>query len=434
VAYIINNTRGQVVAVIPDGTIDSTSTTLQLVGRNVTEYGESENENYVWIMENFAAPTAPPKPLQGQLWYDTANNYMTLRTIGNTWVALADQNYVEAQKESPIFTGIPQAPTAVANVNTNQLATTAFVQAQKISPIFTGVPTAPTAPRGTANSQIATTAFVTDSPLFTGIPESPTAPRATNSDQIATTRFVQDNKVDPIFSGVPRAPTQQRGNSSTALATTAFVTSSPLFTGVPEAPTAASGTGNNQIATTAFVTNSVQLQGVPTAPTAASGTGNNQIATTAFVTNSVQLQGVPTAPTAANITNTNQIATTAFVQEQKANIVLTGIPLVPTPDGTVLNQITDVFFVNQQISSIDLSVKADINSPLFTGIPRAPTASQTTINTQIATCEFVARAIGAIPGPDVSNALWQGSQKFVSIQDPDPNLGRNGDFWFRYQM
>lgn len=426
-AYIINNTRGQVVAVIPDGTIDSTSTTLELVGRNVTEYGESENENYVWIMENFAAPTAPPRALQGQLWFDTANNYMTVRDMGNSWVVLADQTYVEAQKVSPVFTGIPQAPTALANVGNNQIATTSFVQAQKLSPVFTGVPTAPTAPRGTANSQIATTEFVTSSPLLLGVPEAPTAAVATNTDQIATTRFVQDNKISPAFSGTPTAPTAVRGTATTQIATTAFVTASPLFTGSPEAPTAAPGTATTQIATTAFVTNSVQLQGVPRAPTANAGTATTQIATTAFVTNSVQLQGIPTAPTAANITNTNQIATTAFVQEQKANIVLTGIPLTPTPDGTVLNQIADVFFVNSQVGNVDLSSKADINSPLFTGIPRAPTAAAGTNNTQLATTAFVRGEINSI------NALWQGSAKFVSTGEPDPAQGVNGDFWFKYQ-
>jgi len=427
VAYIINNTRGQVVAVIPDGTIDSTSTTLQLVGRNVTEYGESENENYVWLMENFAGPTAPPRPLQGQLWFDTANSYITLRNMANTWVALADQDYVQAQKESPVFTGSPQAPTAVANVNNNQIATTAFVQSQKISPALSGVPTAPTAPRGTANSQIATTEFVTDGPLFTGVPEAPTAVSTTNTDQLATTKFVQDNKVSPAFSGTPTAPTPARGISSTQLATTAFVTSSPLFTGIPEAPTAVPGTATTQIATTAFVTNSVQLAGVPTAPTAAQGTATTQIATTAFVTNSVQLAGIPTAPTAANIANTSQIATTAFVQSQKANIVLTGIPRTTTPDGTILNQIADVLYVDQQIANINLSNKADINSPLFTGIPRAPTAPAGTNNTQIATTGFVRTEITG------NNALWQGSAKFVSLSDPDPNQGNDGDFWFKYQ-
>jgi hypothetical protein len=49
------------------------------------------------------------------------------------------------------------------NDNTTQIATTAFVQGEKVSPAFSGVPTAPTAPTNTSNTQIATTAFVLNS-------------------------------------------------------------------------------------------------------------------------------------------------------------------------------------------------------------------------------------------------------------------------------
>jgi hypothetical protein len=42
-----------------------------------------------------------------------------------------------------------------------------------------------------------------------------------------------------------------------------------------------------------------------------------------------------------------------------------------------------------------ISTKADTNSPTFTGIPAAPTASSTTNTTQIATTAFVAAAIAA---------------------------------------
>ncbi|MEJ7694295.1 hypothetical protein, partial [Daejeonella sp.] len=67
---------------------------------------------------------------------------------------------------SPAFTGIPTAPTAAANTNTIQLATTEFVtaagnlKANIASPALTGIPTAPTAAITTNNIQIATTAFV----------------------------------------------------------------------------------------------------------------------------------------------------------------------------------------------------------------------------------------------------------------------------------
>jgi hypothetical protein len=53
-SYIINNTRGNVIAVVADGTVNTSATDLALVGRGLTEYGEYENENYVYLLENFA--------------------------------------------------------------------------------------------------------------------------------------------------------------------------------------------------------------------------------------------------------------------------------------------------------------------------------------------------------------------------------------------
>jgi hypothetical protein len=50
----------------------------------------------------------------------------------------------------------------VYNDNTTQLATTAFVQGEKISPVFLGVPIAPTPDITVSNTQIATTRFVTN--------------------------------------------------------------------------------------------------------------------------------------------------------------------------------------------------------------------------------------------------------------------------------
>ena len=57
-SYIINNSRGNIVAVIPDGSVN-TSTSLTLIGQGVTNYGTDQNENLVYLLENFASPTAP---------------------------------------------------------------------------------------------------------------------------------------------------------------------------------------------------------------------------------------------------------------------------------------------------------------------------------------------------------------------------------------
>jgi hypothetical protein len=286
-SYIINNSRGQIVAVVADGTVNTTATDLSLVGRGLTDYGTFENENYVYLLENFANSAAPLRPVLGQLWYNSATDVLAAYSSLGTWNNIATQTYVQAQKASPAFTGIPTAPTAAPGTNTNQLATTAFVTS---SPQFIGTPTAPTASAGTSTTQLATTAFVTQSPQLAGTPTAPTAAPGTNTDQIATTAFVT---AGPQFAGTPTAPTAASADNSTQLATTAFVQNqkiSPALSGTPTAPTAVPGTNTDQIATTAFVQGektSPQFAGTPTAPTATTGTANTQIATTAFVRNTL---------------------------------------------------------------------------------------------------------------------------------------------------
>ena len=152
-AYIINDSRGQILAIVPDGTINTTASPISLVGRGVIDYGVAENENYVFILENFAKATAPNNPLQGQLWFNTSNSSISVRNIANGWTQLANVPFVEAQKESPQFTGVPRAPTAPKPTANTQLATTEFVQIQKESPQFTGAPASPTAPIGTNTYQ-----------------------------------------------------------------------------------------------------------------------------------------------------------------------------------------------------------------------------------------------------------------------------------------
>jgi hypothetical protein len=286
-SYIINNSRGQVVAIVADGTVNTSATDLSLVGRALTDYGTYENENYVFLLENFANSTAPLQPILGQLWYNSSTDVLSAYGSGNAWIPLASQEYVQLQKVSPAFTGTPTAPTAAPGTANTQIATTAFVTQ---SPAFTGTPTAPTAAAGTATAQLATTAFVTQSPAFTGTPTAPTAVPGTFSTQIATTAFVS---AGPQFAGIPTAPTALTTANNSQLATTAFVQNqktSPAFTGTPTATTAAPGDSSTRIATTEFVQNeknSPAFTGTPTAPTAAPGTSTTQLATTQFVSNAL---------------------------------------------------------------------------------------------------------------------------------------------------
>ena len=63
--------------VVNDGTVD-TSTSLSLIGKNYTNFGEVLNENQLHLLENFANGSAPSNPTEGQLWYDTTNNKLMI--------------------------------------------------------------------------------------------------------------------------------------------------------------------------------------------------------------------------------------------------------------------------------------------------------------------------------------------------------------------
>jgi hypothetical protein len=70
-AYSVDTYSGSKTITVEDGTIDN-SLDIRLIGKNYAGYGEVQNENFVHILENFAGVTAPPKPLNGQIWYDSS--------------------------------------------------------------------------------------------------------------------------------------------------------------------------------------------------------------------------------------------------------------------------------------------------------------------------------------------------------------------------
>jgi len=68
--YSVDRYRGSASYVVEDGTIDS-SLDLKLIGKNYAGYGEIQNENLLHLLENFSGADAPPRPISGQLWFDS---------------------------------------------------------------------------------------------------------------------------------------------------------------------------------------------------------------------------------------------------------------------------------------------------------------------------------------------------------------------------
>jgi hypothetical protein len=75
-SYIIYNTSGTVLTTIPSGKINTSTSSITLVGRDVLNYGKYYNQNLIDMLTNFANVSAlpPEHPLPGQLWYDTTYN------------------------------------------------------------------------------------------------------------------------------------------------------------------------------------------------------------------------------------------------------------------------------------------------------------------------------------------------------------------------
>jgi hypothetical protein len=98
-AYIINKFSGEQLVVLEDGTID-TSTSLGLVGRNYVGYGETQNENFVYLLENFANDDPPSRPLTGQIWFDTTTNLVNVYD-GSKWILVGSAVLSELPPPEP---------------------------------------------------------------------------------------------------------------------------------------------------------------------------------------------------------------------------------------------------------------------------------------------------------------------------------------------
>lgn len=130
------------------------------------------------------------------------------------------------------------------------------------------------------------------------------------------------------------------------------------------------------------------------------------------------LTGTPKAPTAAAGNNSVQIANTAFVQAA----ILALIGGAPATLDT-LKEIAAAINNDPNFSTTinnALALKAPLASPALTGAPTAPTAVQSTNNTQIATTAFVKSAVAGLVGssPEALDTL----NELAAALGNDPNF------------
>jgi hypothetical protein len=90
-------------AIVNDGSLD-TSSDLKLVGRNYPGYGVLQNDNFVYLLENFKGPSQPAKPIPGQIWYDSQNNRLRYYDVNNNFKATGTE--IGTTQPSPVSSSV----------------------------------------------------------------------------------------------------------------------------------------------------------------------------------------------------------------------------------------------------------------------------------------------------------------------------------------
>ena len=92
-AYTVKNTDLSRTISVADGTLDTTTYSVTLIGKNVTNYGEVFVQNSIRHLENFASATAPSvsgEPLKGQVWYDKSGKVLRVyKNDSEGWVRIS---------------------------------------------------------------------------------------------------------------------------------------------------------------------------------------------------------------------------------------------------------------------------------------------------------------------------------------------------------
>jgi hypothetical protein len=347
--------------------------------------------------ETFVTQNVAVAASTGQAASTTANPAQVTSVFGRTGAVvltladvIAGLGYAPVSPTSPIFLGTPTAPMPPLNDNSSALATTAWVKEQAgfgnglvITAVTNGLYLSPT---GVLSSLIISVFGRTGAILMTA------------SDVISSLSYVPASIDSPIFTGSPTAPTALTSDASNALATTAFVKNAiPAQAGLVIANiglglalTAGNLTANVDsvfgrsgqiVLTAADITTALSFAPAPIASPA--------------------LTGTPTTPTAGLGDNSGTVASTAFVQAslasftQLANVQVIGAGLTLIT-GTLSATVLSVFGRSGNIvltaSDVALALTftpAPLNSPVFSGIPAAPTPIATDNSTSLATTAFV---------------------------------------------
>ena len=83
----IKNYDGSPLVTVQDSTLNTSATSITLIGKNAVNYGLATNENFVALMQNFSNTSPPPNPIQGQIWYNSVKSSLSVFN-GQQWLVV----------------------------------------------------------------------------------------------------------------------------------------------------------------------------------------------------------------------------------------------------------------------------------------------------------------------------------------------------------
>jgi len=323
-AYTINKTNGQQLVSLLDGTVND-KYQVKLVGKNYINYGTAQNENFIYLLENFANDIAPLYPLTGQLWYNTTANTLSYYD-GTTFCALAN-----AVQLSSSVTNLRSELTAnvlalQSQITANAVSTTANAAAQSVEILNLW------ANATVQNDQL--TVITGNINSINGSIVSINGNAGTLASSIAATNSnvtAANSAISSLQSEVTNLWSNAgvQADAITSIQNAGYLTSAdlipyatldtPSLTGTPTATTPSTADNSTRIATTAFVVAKDNLaraytdDTVTTSITSLSNTLTAAINAKAAI-DSPAFIGSPTATTWPVSDTSTKLATTAFVK------------------------------------------------------------------------------------------------------------------------
>lgn len=448
-SYIVNLPDGTLLTTILDGTINNTSSSLTLVGRNYSGYGEIIAEDLVALLVNFSKSTSPNNPLTGQIWYDSANKLAKVYT-GTAWKNIGSATFAttapsttvggdlwwdSVNKQLYCYDGTtPYSADGWILVGPGYSVVNGKSGAlwEQISDGTLLHDVVSLYLDGTRTAIISQDQF-TPNVAITGFS---TIQIGWNMNSASTTGTIWGTANNASYLGTQPAANYFRNNiNNTGTGTLAIVNNSGLTVGAYGQFVANISSNNVSLHNTVNGTLNLVNQGnvaltvtsagqitVNTDPAVALGVATKQYVDNKFI--NANLWGVSTAITAPEGTANTMIATTEFVVNNsglfKYKIYQGNSHMWINDSGTgSANLVIDGTTVMTAISSgVSLNNGA-------TAVTQGQTYN-TTGNSLIATTQFAKTA----------TTWWGGSAKFVSNAAPAAgvnDIGSNdGDFWFQY--